>query len=41
MLKIVVVEDEEFVRKGIVLTVDWAALGCVIAGEAADGKAGL
>ncbi len=41
MLKIVVVEDEEFVRKGIVLTIDWAALGCVIAGEAADGKAGL
>ena len=24
MLKVVVVEDEELVRKGIVLTVDWA-----------------
>lgn len=25
MLKVVVVEDEELVRKGIVLTVDWAS----------------
>ena len=24
MLKVVVVEDEELVRKGIVLTVDWS-----------------
>ena len=28
MLKVVVVEDEELVRKGIVLTVDWAGAGC-------------
>lgn len=41
MLKVVVVEDEEFVRKGIVLTVDWNALDCEIVGEASDGKAGL
>ena len=27
MLKVVVVEDEELVRKGIVLTVDWAGAG--------------
>ena len=34
MLK-VVVEDEELVRKGIVLTVDWAGAGCAVVGEAA------
>ena len=26
MLKVLIVEDEEMIRKGIVLTVDWAAL---------------
>lgn len=41
MLKVVVVEDEEFVRRGIVLTVDWASVDCVVVGEAADGLAGL
>jgi two-component system response regulator YesN len=41
MRKVVVVEDEELVRKGIVLTVDWAALGCAVAGEAANGEEGL
>lgn len=41
MLKVVVVEDEEFVRRGIVLAVDWAALDCVVVGEAPDGEAGL
>lgn len=29
MLKVLVVEDEEMIRKGIVLAVDWAALDCV------------
>lgn len=41
MLKVVVVEDEELVRKGIVLAVDWSALDCVVVGEAANGKEGL
>ena len=31
MLKVLVVEDEELIRRGIVLAVDWAALGCVVA----------
>ena len=30
MLKVVVVEDEELVRKGIVLTVDWAGAGASV-----------
>lgn len=41
MLKVLVVEDEELIRRGIVLAVDWAALGCVVVGEAANGEEGL
>lgn len=41
MLKVLVVEDDEMVRKRIVLTMDWAALGCVVAGEASDGLEAL
>lgn len=41
MMKVVVVEDEDLVRRGIVLTVDWAGVGCAVVGEAADGMAGL
>ena len=41
MLKVLVVEDEEMIRKGIVLAVDWAALDCVVVGEAADGVEAL
>ncbi len=41
MLKVVVVEDEELVRKGIVLTVDWAGADCAVVGEAANGEEGM
>ena len=41
MLKVLIVEDEELIRKGIALTVDWAALDCVVVGEAANGVQGL
>ena len=41
MLKVLVVEDEAMIRQGIVLAVDWAALGCVVVGEAANGEEGL
>ena len=40
MYKVVVVEDETVVRRGIILTIDWKALDCVIAGEAANGEEG-
>ena len=41
MMKVVVVEDEALVRRGIVLAVDWAAVDCAVVGEAADGQEGL
>ena len=41
MLKVLVVEDEELIRKGIVLAVDWASLDCVVVAEAANGEEGL
>lgn len=41
MNRVLVVEDEEMIRKGIVLTVDWKALDCEVAGEAANGEEGL
>ncbi len=41
MLKVLVVEDEEMIRRGIVLGVDWAALDCVVVGEAANGEEAL
>lgn len=41
MMKVLVVEDEEMIRKGIVLTVDWASLDCTVVAEAANGEEGL
>ena len=41
MMRVLVVEDEEMIRKGIVLATDWQSLGCVVVGEAATGQEGL
>ena len=41
MMRVMVVEDEEMIRKGIVMAVDWAALDCIVVGEAANGEEGL
>lgn len=41
MMKVIVVEDEELVRKGIVLTVDWESIDCLVVGEAPNGQSGL
>ncbi|MDU4961882.1 MAG: helix-turn-helix domain-containing protein [Sporomusaceae bacterium] len=41
MYKVVIVEDEDIIRKGIIFMVDWLKAGCVVAGEAADGEEGL
>ena len=37
MLKVIVVDDERFVRMGIVGETDWASLGCEVVGEAENG----
>ena len=41
MLKVAIVEDEELVRQGLCLAVDWAKLGCIRVGDAADGEQGI
>lgn len=41
MIKVIVVDDERFVRMGIVGETDWEALGCEVVGEAANGLEAL
>ncbi len=41
MLKILIVDDEPTVRRGIMLGVDWARMDCVVVGEASNGLEGL
>lgn len=41
MIRVVVVDDEAVARRGIVTGVDWARLGCEIAGEASSGEEGV
>ena len=41
MKKVVIVEDEELVRRGIVQAVDWQGVDCAVVGEAANGAEGL
>lgn len=40
MYKVLLVEDEEVIRKGLIYMVDWAGLGCEIIGEAGNGAKG-
>lgn len=41
MLKVLVVDDERFVRRGIVLGTDWTALDCTVVAEAENGLSGV
>lgn len=41
MLRVVIVEDEDIIRKGLICTVDWQSMGACVVGEAADGQEGL
>ncbi len=41
MRRILIVEDEEIIRQGLVCTIDWLSMDCVVVGDAPDGKAGL
>ena len=41
MYKVLIVEDEDIIRKGIAYTMDWMGMGCTIVGEAVNGREGL
>lgn len=41
MYKVLIVEDEDFIRRGLVYTIDWLKMQCVVTGEAGDGDEGL
>ncbi|WP_138753080.1 response regulator transcription factor [Paenibacillus sinopodophylli] len=41
MYKVLLVEDEEMIRKGLRFTFDWLSAGCVVVGEAENGEEGL
>lgn len=41
MYKVIIVEDEDLIRRGLRFQVDWTSVGCVVAGEASSGEEGL
>ena len=41
MLRILIVEDEEIIRRGLISVIDWVGMGCRVVGDAPDGLAGL
>ena len=41
MIKVVLVEDEDLVRREIALTTPWSEMGCTLIGEASNGLEGL
>ena len=41
MYKVIVIDDEKLVRRGIVMETDWQALNCVVVAEAENGIEGL
>ncbi len=41
MFEVLVVEDEDLIRKGLVYTFNWLAYDCVVIGEACNGKEAL
>lgn len=41
MYKVLLVEDEDLIRRGLHFKMDWTQVGCVVAGEAASGGDGL
>ena len=41
MLKLIIVEDEEIIRRGLVCTIDWLRYHSTVVGDAPDGEAAL
>lgn len=40
MIRVLIAEDEEFIRKGLVHTMDWLIMDCLVVGEAENGEEG-
>ncbi|NOU98909.1 response regulator transcription factor [Paenibacillus planticolens] len=41
MLRVIIVEDEEIIRKGLVHGIDWQSMHCTVVGDTDDGQKGL
>ncbi|EUJ37649.1 response regulator transcription factor [Brochothrix campestris] len=41
MLKVLLVDDEDIIREGLKMSVNWQKAGCVICGEASDGHSAV
>ena len=41
MYKVLLVEDEDIIRKGLMFMVNWQEINCVVVGEAIDGVDGI
>lgn len=41
MYKVLIVEDEQIIRKGLMYEMDWMQAGCVVVGTASNGEEGL
>jgi two component transcriptional regulator, AraC family len=41
MYKVLIVEDEDIMRKGLMFMPKWQEIDCIVVGEAANGKEGL
>lgn len=41
MLRVLIVEDEAWIRQGLIKSINWEKLNMVLAGEAENGEAAL
>lgn len=41
MYRVVIAEDEDIIRKGLVYSIPWADMGCTVVGEATNGVEGV
>ena len=41
MYKVIIVEDELLIRRGLIQTIPWSEHGCEVVGEASDGQEGM
>ncbi len=41
MLRVMIAEDEDIIRKGLIYTMDWMGMDCMVVAEAANGQEGF